>query len=621
MAKSTEFELLGKIGEGGMGEVYRARLFNNHGFEKIVAAKKVIGATSDSNFLREAEVLSKLEHANICTIFDIREFDGNLYILMEYIDGLSLSALQEIAIQKGYKFTEEFILQIAVQVLQGLDYAHSSLEKKPAVIHRDISPQNIMISLQGNVKILDFGIAKIEKTSFTSGQESTYGKVRYSSPEVLNGEKYDQSSDLYALGVLLFEMCIGAKAFSGLSEVQIVAQKAKSDLNFNLIISSGYSEDLKVFIEKLSYSGLAKRFQSAKAALSYVFQGNIRTRFEISSSLLSDELKIIKSSEIQRTKTIPTSTRGRRTLNRNLLFCALVVLGVIILGILATNLHNQEVQPLDIVVQSDGSMVSLVPLKVLKEDEFGAKIGARMSDLNCLYGAVGLIDFSNAMSWRDRSKDSGLLKLVTPVEALRDLVLWHEHAGFIVEFLKKNCRENKALSEALVVLQDFQKSLSKVGNKQYETWRDLQIDLRANVHNRDKEIQELHHEISSLGEISILLEQINNILVMQKPVYTGYLLLSLDEKLFPKSLNECRELLDAYALHQAKMLSFDPNTLSNYDFVLVPFPVNASIVNYRKNYLEYKDELGSESSSFRKYGVCVLRRHNGEVVESSLRKL
>ena len=124
-----------------------------------------------------------------------------------------------------------------------------------------------------------------------------------------------------------------------------------------------------------------------------------------------------------------------------------------------------------------------------------------------------------------------------------------------------------------------------------------------------------------MGDVSYLIEQINNIIRLNLPTSQDFILLSLNESLFPKNLDECRNLIEAYQLDEAESFSIDKFSLTDRDLILAPFPVNARLVNSEKNLLEYKDEMNDTDSSFRKYGICVFRRHKGMVVESSLRKL
>jgi serine/threonine-protein kinase len=197
MAITTEFEVLSKIGQGGMGEIFKARLFNSHGFEKIVAAKKVIGAYSAENMaslLVEAKILAKLNHPNICSVVDLREYQDSLFIVMELIEGVNLSEVQATAMQNGYIFSEDFVWQLANQALRGLAHAHKFNNEQNPILHRDLSPHNIMINTVGQTKILDFGVARIENLEGTSEAISTYGKIRYCAPEILNGGVQSTSS-------------------------------------------------------------------------------------------------------------------------------------------------------------------------------------------------------------------------------------------------------------------------------------------------------------------------------------------------------------------------------------------------------------------------------------------
>ncbi len=624
MAKSTEFELLAKIGEGGMGEVYRARLFNKHGFEKIVAAKKVIGTTTDKSFMREAEVLSKLNHPNICSVFDIKEFDGNLYILMEYIDGLSLSDIQEVSIQKGYKFREEFISQVAFQVLKGLEYAHASLEEKPSIIHRDISPQNIMVSQQGNVKILDFGIAKIETTHLTS-KDSTYGKVRYCAPEVLNGKSYDQRSDLYALGVLLFELSIGAKAFNEQSEVQIIAQKENNELSYSLITSVGHSRSLQIFIEKLSASNTTSRFQSAKDALTFILQHNLINTSEVSGSILVDEIENLKSSGICRTKTIVNPTREKVVSRKKIVVATALTSCLILFGLIYSQYVKTNWRHLDFQVQSEGKLVKLEHPKNDGRTEIGGELGLYMSDFNCVSAINSFISFSSGILSPDIEKKFNSFGIKRkPSQFLRELILDYQQTEFLLDFLKINCSQNKTFNKGVIVYQDIYDALLKEKEKEYQSWKELQDTLRPKVFFRAEKFDELYGEMMDLGsneKIYHIRNQLEKIQTVHAKVLTGFQILFLDEKVFPKNLLECRDLIEYYWVVEAMKKTLSSNDILNFSAIVIPAPNDGEIVKYGPDFLEYKDNSKAENSNFRKHGVCVFKRYKGEVVESSLRKL
>jgi len=210
-----QYRIIEKIGQGGMGVIYKAE---HTTLEQIVAIKALpstLGSNSDirERFIREAKIQAKLSHPNVVNILNFLEHEGNNYIVMEYVDGETLEAI----IRTTGLIPPERCIAIVRQVLDGIGYAHSR-----GVIHRDIKPSNIMITRQGNVKITDFGIAKIAGDLKHTQTGVKVGTLWYMSPEQVQGQQAGVTSDIYALGITLFEMVTGKVPFTGDSEYHIM---------------------------------------------------------------------------------------------------------------------------------------------------------------------------------------------------------------------------------------------------------------------------------------------------------------------------------------------------------------------------------------------------------------
>ena len=190
MSELNQLEILEKIGQGGMGDVYKAKLMGAHGFEKIVAVKKVkksfIKSDTDksaedtliNSLKNEAMLMSKMQHKNIAQVFNLIEDEEELSLVMEYIEGVSLKEVLDLAIEKEFNLSQEFIVSILYQCLEALNYAHTAFDRP--IIHRDISPHNIMITKSGEIKLIDFGLGKsISKIHEISMTENYSGKVSY----------------------------------------------------------------------------------------------------------------------------------------------------------------------------------------------------------------------------------------------------------------------------------------------------------------------------------------------------------------------------------------------------------------------------------------------------------
>ncbi len=208
------YELLEPLGEGGMGAVWLARLTGAAGFEKLCIVKTVLPSIAKdadfvSRFLHEGRVLTQLAHGNIAQVLDMSEADGQLFLALEYIAGVDLSRLHE-QVRAAQEFMPlPLVVALITQAAEGLGAAHRklSLDGSPLnVVHRDVSPHNIMVSYEGEVKVIDFGIAKSEARSRHTAQASVMGKLGYMAPEQARGEPVDHRADQYALGIVAWEL-------------------------------------------------------------------------------------------------------------------------------------------------------------------------------------------------------------------------------------------------------------------------------------------------------------------------------------------------------------------------------------------------------------------------------
>jgi len=215
--KSLErYDVLHRIAVGGMAEVFLAKAYGAHGFEKTLAIKRILPELArdpefEDRFIAEAKVAVKLSHTNIVQVFDFGRFASSLFIAMEYVDGIDLAALLRRHRDAGRLVPLPAAFHIAIEIARGLDYAHTH-----GVVHRDVSPSNILLSRSGEVKITDFGIAVAARPDQTrSGVRKIMGKWRYMSPEQARGEEVDTRSDLFSAASVMFELFTGEKLFPG----------------------------------------------------------------------------------------------------------------------------------------------------------------------------------------------------------------------------------------------------------------------------------------------------------------------------------------------------------------------------------------------------------------------
>ena len=235
---ADRYEVISKIGAGGMSDVYKAK---DHVLGRFVAIKVLKPEFSEdvgfvSKFHTEAQSAAGLEHPNIVNIYDVGSGDGLHYIVMEYIEGITLKTY----IEKKGRLTFKEAVSIAIQVGRGIEAAHNK-----NIVHRDIKPQNIMISTEGKVKVMDFGIARAA-TSNTIHSD-VMGSVHYSSPEQARNGFIDGKSDIYSLGIVMYEMVTGRVPFDGDTTVSIAIQHLQEEM----VPPSAYAPDLPISLEKI----------------------------------------------------------------------------------------------------------------------------------------------------------------------------------------------------------------------------------------------------------------------------------------------------------------------------------------------------------------------------------
>ena len=221
--KFGKYQLLDKIATGGMAELYRAKLTRAEGFEKLIAIKKILPHLSCEGelvkaFVDEAKLAALLQHENIVQIYDFGNLEGEYFIAMEFLFGKDLRSITRKAEERNMPMGFENTLYIASRICAGLDYSHNlrDLQGKPLnIIHRDVNPQNIFITYEGQVKLIDFGIAKAASHNTTTHEGLIKGKLAYMSPEQANGEVIDHRSDIFSSGIILYELLSNRRMFEG----------------------------------------------------------------------------------------------------------------------------------------------------------------------------------------------------------------------------------------------------------------------------------------------------------------------------------------------------------------------------------------------------------------------
>ncbi len=223
----TRYELLERIGVGGMAEIFRGKAVAAGGFEKPVAIKRILPHLSqDKRFVElliaEAKALSLLKHRNIVQIFDVGlGDDGQYFLVMEYVDGKDLGVIQKALEQRRARIPFDLALHVIAEICEALEHAHTArVDGKPMMlVHRDVSPSNVLLSRAGETKLTDFGIAKRAEQEVT-GHGAVRGKFAYISPEQARNERVDPRSDVFSVAILLWELIVNRRLFSGLGDLE-----------------------------------------------------------------------------------------------------------------------------------------------------------------------------------------------------------------------------------------------------------------------------------------------------------------------------------------------------------------------------------------------------------------
>ena len=253
----NRYQLLRKVGDGGMAFVYEAK---DKSLNRIVAVKVLRPEFGDDEdflkkFRREAEAIASVSHPNIVSIYDVGEDRNVNYIVMEFIDGKNL---KDIIRSEGI-LDEYTALEITKQIAKALSLAH-----RKGIIHRDIKPHNILISNEGRiVKVADFGIAKAVSNSTMTNVGNIIGSVHYFSPEQAKGRSVTSNTDLYSLGIVLFEMLTGRLPFRGDSPISIALQHINDDIEFTDEEKTRIPQSVRTIIRKLTEKSVENRYQNA----------------------------------------------------------------------------------------------------------------------------------------------------------------------------------------------------------------------------------------------------------------------------------------------------------------------------------------------------------------------
>jgi len=284
------YRLIKKVAQGGMAELFLADYIREDGFRKRVALKRILPTLAENRdfiqmFSREARLAALLNHSNVVQIFDFGQFNNVYYIAMEYIKGKNLGEILS-ALQNGIPIEQAIF--IISEICKGLDYSHSKKDDETGeplhIVHRDVSPQNMLISFQGEVKISDFGISKAKSDPSLTQAGVIKGKLAYMSIEQSLGKPVDARADIYALGLVLYEAITGARVYNFSTDVEAIRFIPKMQIKPLREVRPEVPQELNRIVMKCLEKSIDSRYQSASelyADLS-AFRNSYSKAYEVS---------------------------------------------------------------------------------------------------------------------------------------------------------------------------------------------------------------------------------------------------------------------------------------------------------------------------------------------------
>ncbi len=273
-ASLGKYEILRKLADGGMAEIYLARIGGTAGFGKLVVLKRIPpSVTTDralvAMFLDEARLAAALHHANIAEVIDVGSEGNTYFFAMEYVYGQDARTIRYQAQDRQQLIPLEIALAIVCGTASALAYAHAKTgpDGPLGLVHRDVSPSNILVSYDGAVKLVDFGIARATSRTTQTLTGILRGKVPYMSPEQCRGKVLDRRSDLFSLGIVLYEMTTGRRPFMGRGEYETLEQIAIGTAPPPHTIAPGYPAELEAIVMKMLERDRTRRYQTADEVL------------------------------------------------------------------------------------------------------------------------------------------------------------------------------------------------------------------------------------------------------------------------------------------------------------------------------------------------------------------
>lgn len=285
-----------QIGAGGMAEVYKGVIQGVDGFERPVAVKRILPHLSADKefaemFQQEAELAVQLSHGNIVQIYKLGRHEGTFFMAMEFVDGRDLRGILDRLRQRDEQMPVSHACTILADACEGLDYAHRKQGKQGEplnIIHRDITPRNVLVSFEGQVKVIDFGLAKAATSSNRTSAGTIKGKLAYLSPEQLRGEKLDARSDVFAAGILLFELLTNTRLFGRDTDIDTFKAVRECKIPSVKRIRTAIPSELETLLFRALAPNRDDRFESAGTMRQHLQAVMYNNRLRCNARVLGD---------------------------------------------------------------------------------------------------------------------------------------------------------------------------------------------------------------------------------------------------------------------------------------------------------------------------------------------
>jgi serine/threonine protein kinase len=415
-ARLGRYELLARLATGGMGEIFLARLEGAEGFEKLYVVKRILAHLADDARFRqmlvaEAQIASKMSHPNICQVFELGEEQGEVFLAMEYLDGLPWADLVA-HLPRGRGVELRVAATVLAQICEGLRFAHehTDVDGTPMpIVHRDVSPQNLFITTEGVCKLLDFGVSKVLTEGTRTRTGMLKGKLPYMAPEQIRGEPIDARADVFSIGVVLWEALTGGRLFQRDSDYQIWKAITEEDIPRVTSRVDGLPPQIDGVVARALERDVQKRYPSIRHFAGELRDVAARAGGTFDNQTLAQVLKSLGAGKLAEKHDKVSRAIGRPTRASSEV----------------PPLPAAITQPLPVIEQSDTHSIALRDASVtLRRKPRGWRIALVVGALAIAAGVIGAV-----LSKREASESASALPVDAPV-ALVDMT---SQAGSDVE--------------------------------------------------------------------------------------------------------------------------------------------------------------------------------------------